>query len=134
MTKVVMKVTETTANVKIVGTGTEVINLATDLIAPTQILDGTVRVGIMFIQWTAGTSITISRGIEPIYELFGATGIFDLSGYNGMLDVQNQSDNITVNIAGGGSVLINLRKISGYTSRIEPWAFGQYDNPNVVGS
>ena len=134
MAKKIMKLTETLATVKITGTGTETITLNSDLLSPTQELADTQHVGIQFLQWTTGGNITIARNSVTIFELYGATGIFDLSGYNGMLDTQNSTNDITVTITGGGTLLMNLRKMSGYNSKIEPWAFGQYDNPNVVGS
>ena len=129
-----MKLTETLATVKIIGTGTETITLNSDLLSPTQELGDTQNVGIMFLQWTTGGNITIARNGVTVFELYGATGIFDLSGHNGMLDTQNSTHNIAVTITGGGSLLMNLRKMSGYNSKIEPWAFGQYDNPDAVGS
>lgn len=131
-----MKLTETLATVKITGTGSDTIVLATDLLSPTQELSGAgeQNVGIQFIQWTTGGNITITRNAVTVFELYGATGIFDLSGYNGMLDTQESLSDIVVTITGGGSLLINLRKIAGYNSKIEPYAFGQYDNPEAVGS
>lgn len=129
-----MKLTETLATVKINGTGTETITLNSDLLSPTQELGATPTVGIMFLQWTTGGNIAITRNGVNIFELYGATGVFDLSGHNGMLDTQNSTDNIAVTITGGGTLLMNLRKMSGYNSKIEPWAFGQYDNPEAVGS
>ena len=133
MPKRIMKLTETLATVKIDGTGTETITLNADLLSPTQELADTQHVGIQFLQWTTGGNIAISRGGVNLYTLFGGS-VFDLSGHGGMLDTEQSDQNITVTITGNGTILMNLRKMSGYNSKIEPWAFGQYDNPNVVGS
>jgi len=133
MAKRIMKLTETLATVKITGTGAETISLSTDLLSPTQELGTTPTVGIQYLQWTTGGSIIVARNGVTVFELYGSTGNFDLSGHGGMLDTQNSTNDITVTVTGGGSLLISLRKMSGYNSKIEPWAFGQYDDPTKVG-
>jgi arginine repressor len=134
MAKRIMKLTDTLAIVKVVGTGSETIALGVDLLPTTQIVSGTPTVGIGFIQWTCGTSVTVARGGVNVMELHTNEGSFDLAGNGGMLDTQNGTSDLVVTIAGGGTVFITLRKMSGYASKIEPEKFGQYDDPTAVGS
>jgi hypothetical protein len=134
MAKTVMKLTETLAIVKISGAGTETITLNSDLLSPTQTVSGTPKVGIGFINWTAGGDVTITRNSVEIYKLYQNTGEFDLSGNGGMLDTIQGTSNIAVTIVTGGVVFLTLRKIEGYASMIEPWRFGSYDNTGAVGS
>jgi hypothetical protein len=134
MAKNILKLTEGQAIVKINGTGTETITLATELLSPTQIIDGTPTVGIQFLQWSTGGSILVQRNSATIFEMYNGSGVMDLSGHWGAIDNTYATHDITVTITGGGTCLLSLRKSAGYTSKIEPWAYGQYDNPNVVGS
>ena len=134
MAKTIMKLTETLAIVKISGAGTETITLNSDLLSPTQTVSGTPKVGIGFINWTAGGDVTITRNSIEIYKLYQNTGEFDLSGNGGMLDTIQGTSNIAVTIVTGGVVFLTLRKIEGYASKIEPEKFGSYDNTGAVGS
>jgi hypothetical protein len=134
MAKSILKLTETLAIVKIVGAGTETINLSTELLSPTQIVSGTPTVGINFVQWTTGGTIMVRRNSVDVLQLYTNTGGFDLSGNGGMIDATNGTHNIEVVVTTGGTCFLTLRKISGYASKIEPHAFGQYDNTEVVGS
>ena len=136
MAKAVLKLTETSAVVKVTGTGATTINLDTDLLSPTQVLSGTVarRVGISFIQYSTGGNIIISRNGVNVFELHNNTGTFDLAGYGGCSDYTDANQNIVVTITGGGTMLIALRKDAGYDSKIETHKFGPYDNTTVVGS
>ena len=139
MAKTIMKLTETLAIVKISGAGTETISLSDPqasggLLSPTQTVSGTPKVGIGFINWTAGGDVTITRNSVEIYKLYQNTGEFDLSGNGGMLDTIQGTSNIAVTIVTGGVVFLTLRKIEGYASKIEPEKFGSYDNTGAVGS
>ena len=42
--------------------------------------------------------------------------------------------NINITITNGGTCILTLRKATGYVSRIEPFRFGQYDDPTQVGA
>jgi uncharacterized protein (AIM24 family) len=129
-----MKLTETSAIVKISGTGAETITLNTDLLSTTQTVSGTPKVGIGYLTWTTGENIVIARNGVTVYTLFTNTGEFDLSGNGGMLDIIQGTSNLVVTITGDGVIFLTLRKIEGYASKIEPEKFGSYDNPAVVGS
>lgn len=134
MAKTVLTKTETLAVVKITGAGSETIDLSTDLLSITQVLNGTLKVGINFIQWTTGGNVTIVRNGVTIFDLYTNTGNFDLSAHGGCVEYTQGDQNIVVTITGGGTVLLTLRKAGGYDSKIEPHYFGQYDNPTVVGA
>lgn len=134
MAKTIMKLTETLAIVKLSGAATETITLNSDLLSTTQTVSGTPKVGIGFIQWTTGGDVTITRNGVEIYKLYQNTGEFDLSGNGGMLDSTQGTSNIVVTISTGGVVFLTLRKMEGYASKIEPWAFGSYDDTGAVGS
>jgi hypothetical protein len=134
MAKTIMKLTETSAIVKISGTGAETITLNTDLLSTTQTVSGTPKVGIGYLTWTTGGNIVIARNGVTVYTLFTNTGEFDLSGNGGMLDIIQGTSNLVVTITGDGVIFLTLRKIEGYASKIEPEKFGSYDNPAVVGS
>lgn len=133
MAKTILKLTETEAVVKISGTGTETINLSTDLLSSTQALQGTLKVGVTFLQWTTGESITLTRNSVVVMKLFTNTGEFDLGGNGGFADYTQSDQNIAVTIAGDGVIFLTLRKAGGYKSKIEPEYFGQYDDPTKVG-
>ncbi len=134
MAKTILKLTETLAVVKISGAGTETITLGTDLLSTTQIVSGSPKVAIAFLSWTTPDNITITRNATEVYKLYTNTGEFDLGGNGGMLDVTQGTSDIAVTIPTGGVIFLTLRKLSGYTSKIEPHQFGSYDNTTVVGS
>lgn len=135
MTKRIMKLTETSAVVKITGSSPETIDLSVDLLSPTQELDpdNDPKVTITFAQWTTGEKILVERDGDEIFELHPNTGIFDFGGYGGFSEDTNATDDIDVTITGGGVLYLTLRKEKGYLSKIEPEYFGQYDNPTKVG-
>lgn len=132
--KFINKKTEGVAVVKIGGTGfTETITLGTDLLVPSQVLIGTLNVGIQHIQWatTNGTEkIIITRNGTAVMELMGQ-GVFDLSGNGGFIDSQESASDLVC--TGTGWMYITLRKTGGYKSKIETHMFGQYDDTTKVG-
>lgn len=134
--KYIAKKTEGTAIVKVGGTTfTETITLATDLLVPSQTISGgAFNVGIQHLQWVttnAGEKITITRNGQVVIELMGQ-GTMDLSGNGGFIDSQESASDLVC--TGTGWLYISLRKTAGYSTKIETWKFGQYDNTTVVGS
>lgn len=132
-TKTIMKLTEGVAIVKISGSGSSTITLNTDLLSPTQIIQGTPTVGIGQIQWSLRGTADITRNSVNVFELQNDSGWFDLNGNGGMLDATQGTSDIVVNITTGGTVFLTLRKLSGYRSKIEPYAYGPNDDPTQVG-
>ena len=145
MAKQILSLTEGYAIVKIVGTGTETIALGTDLMSPTQEpafepygdSNGTpvpYKVGINFLQWTCDNAgIDITRNGINVVEIRGTPGSLDFSSDFLSTDYTGSDKDITVNMKGEGTLLMKLRKAKGYSSKIEPQYFGQYDNPTKVG-
>ncbi len=133
--KYINKKTEGVAIVKIGGTTfTETISLATDLLVPSQIVDGTMNVGIQHIQWAttnATEKIIITRNGTVVMELMGQ-GVLDLSGNGGFIDSQEAASDLVC--IGTGWMYITLRKTGGYKSKIETHKFGQYDDTTQVGT
>jgi len=134
----VLKQTETLAIVKVWGTNTtDIIHLATDLLSPTMVISGTPTVNIT--GFTYGCSpggqdqVEVSRNGVPIANLY-QNGQIDLGGEWGISDDIGNTDDITVHMNGQGFIYINLRKVAGYKSKIEPETFGPYDNTTVVGA
>lgn len=131
----VMYQTETKAVVKVWGTASaDTITLATELLSPTMIVQGTPTVNIIGVTWfvTDGASdgVAVVRNSIPVFNLT-KNGQFDLIDISD--DTANTSD-IVVNITGTGGCYLTLRKTAGYKSKIEPETFGSYDNTTVVGS
>ena len=138
MSKRVLKQTDTLAVVKVWGTGsTDTISLATDLLSPTAVINGTPKVNISHVTWgvTPGASdqVTVTRNSVPVFNLY-QNGQFDLSGNGGWAEDTENTSNIVVTFTGTGFLYLTLRKAAGYQSKVEPEYFGQYDNPTAVGS
>jgi hypothetical protein len=137
--KTIMKKTETSVIIKISGTDVaETITLATDLLATTEVIQGTPTAPIAFIQYTIdkpeAAKVVITRGGVAVIGLYNPDGFLDFAGNGGFLEKTGQTSDIVVTITGTAFVYITLRKTAGYKSKIEPEFFGQYDNPNAVGS
>ena len=133
----VLKQTETIAVVKASGAG-GTITLATDLLSPTMLIQGTPTVNIAYAQWNisgaASDKITVTRGGTAVLNLAQNAGELDMSGNGGWAETTNNTSDLVVSITGTGEAYLTLRKVAGYKSRIEPETFGSYDNPAVVGS
>lgn len=141
LTKTILRLTETEAVVKIAGTGgTATIDLAVDILASTQALDGsTQRVNIIGITWSGGEggTIDINRNNVRVATLpSGAANTFTFDGQTLPPESTQNTSNIVVNVTAAiqGEVWIKLRKVSGYASKIETAQFSVYDNTTVVGS
>jgi hypothetical protein len=116
----VLKNTPIHAVVAVSGaSATETINLATTIKTAAQTA-GTPVVNISAIHWSvpAGNA-TITRNSVPLWLLTGARE-FDFNGYSD--NRENTSNIVVVTPAGGGTVIIELVKISGYgdTQHVNP--------------
>lgn len=139
MAKQIIKKTEALAVVKVSGTDvTETISLSTDLLASTEIVQGAPVVNVIFAQWNvsqaAGDTIAVTRGGLPVLNLYQNSGEIDMGGNGGYADNTNNTSDLVVSITGTGNLYITLRKVSGYTQKIETAKFGAYDNTSVVGA
>jgi hypothetical protein len=138
MAKDILRKTEKKVAVKISGADvTETISLNSDLLSSSQALDGGVqKVNIISLRWTGDTDskITVTRNSKVIVVLQGnSPGDFDFadSEYN---DNVNNASNIIVTTVGNAQLYMNLRKESGYASKIETPEFSVYDDTTAVGS
>jgi len=127
----VLKQTETLAVVKVYGAG-GTINLATDLLSSTMIVQGTPTVNITFAQWNispgASDKITVVRDGVSILNLQQNAGELDMGGNGGYADNIKNDKDIVVTTTGTGEVYLTLRKVSGYKSKLNPETFGSYDD------
>ena len=135
LTLQVMKQTETLAIVKVFGTDDSVtIDLDTDLLSSTMILDPAVarKVPISYVSWyvsdAAGDAVSIVRDSVPVLNLY-QNGELDFAGNGGFNETTKEGNSIVVTIVGTGGVYLTLRKAAGYISKIQPWKYGQYDDP-----
>lgn len=137
MPKRIMKQTETLAVVKVWGTNiSETISLNSDLLSSTMVVDGTPRVNISFLTSYSPSdadSVAIFRNSVPVVYLTGVDQL-DFSGNFGITEDTENASNFVVTITGTAGVYLNLRKVSGYKSKIETAQFSVYDDLNAVGS
>lgn len=138
--KTVLKKTHNEAVVKVAGTAAAAtISLASDLLPSSQALTsgGTPAVNIIGMHWVGatGSSITVVRGGVTIVSVAAeSANNFDLEGL-GFVDTVGNTSDIVVTIAGAeAAIYIQLRKIDGYSSKIESAQFGAHDDETVVGS
>lgn len=134
----IIKQTETMAIVKVWGTNsTDTIALATDLLSPTMVVQGTPTVNISYITWYvspgASDSVNIVRNSIPVLNLH-QNGDLDFAGNGGFNEDTANTSNVVVSIVGNGGCYITFRKVAGYKSKIEPETFGPNDNTTVVGA
>lgn len=136
MAKDFLRKTEKKVAVKVSGTNvTETITLATDLLVPTQVVSGTPKVNILAFKWAGalGATVTITRNSKTIVKL-----VCDNPGEMDFLDseftesINNDSDLVVVT-TGEAQLWLNLRKESGYKSKIETPEFSVYDDLTKVG-
>lgn len=120
MALTVLKKTPIHCVVAISGTGaTETINLDTTLSTPSQTASSPV-VNISAVHWSVPTgNATITRNSVQLWALTGARE-FDFNGYSD--NRENASNIVVVTPAGGGTVILELVKISGYgdTQHVNP--------------
>lgn len=145
---VVQKVSDSEAIVKVSGntTGAVTINIATDILAPNQIVypvGGTPVANIIGFQWSGdvGATYRIDRGGVRVATLLADNGNFLDFVELFPAENTNNTSNITVTIvktdgttAVQGELWIRIRKVSGYASKIETAVYSVYDNLTAVGS
>jgi hypothetical protein len=123
-TKAVLKLTQVHGVVKVRGTGSATIALATDL-KKTSESQSTPKVNIRTIHWAMsdGDTATVTRNSVTLYYLSG-TGKMEFMGWS---DNEENGSDIVVNFSSGtGSVVLELAKISGYGSQ-------QHQNQGALG-
>lgn len=119
MAKKILKTIQNKTVVEIVldAAGSETIDLQTDLLCPTQVVDGATQVvDIDSIQFSLQPTqlCTIARNAENVLQLYGSSN-WQFNGYS--INQQNTSD-IVVTLAGAGTVILELAKKSGYSATV----------------
>lgn len=138
MAKTVLRLTNQTSAVKLIGAGTYTIALATDLLLPTEALSGTsvptVNIVRVIAVGAAASSANITRNAISVMDIAPERGIdINFTEATFLDNIANTSD-LVVTIVGNASVYLLLRKLTGYNTKIEYAQFGSADNPLVVGS
>ncbi|NBP03234.1 MAG: hypothetical protein EBU90_24675 [Proteobacteria bacterium] len=137
--KYILKNTNQETVVKVSGSdGSVTITLNSDLIANTQVLQGTTQtVNIISANWTGsrGSGIVIARNGTTILPITAdQPQRLDFSG-EGYVDTVENTKDLTVSISGAeGVVYLVLRKVAGYATKIETAEFSVYDNTSVAGA
>ena len=136
----ILKNTAQEVVVKVAGTaGSDTISLATDILAPTQELDGgTQTVNIVGIAWmgAVGSSIQITRNSTVVMTMGSeAAALFDFTGQGMVPDTTENTSDLTVTITGTqAECWIRLRKVSGYKTKVEYATYGSYEDESRVGA
>lgn len=139
MAKNILRKTESKVAVKLHGTGlNETVTLNSDCLASTEALTvgGTPTVNILGLHWSgaADAVATITRNSVVIATLqANASGELLFADSEFTESIENTSD-IVVTSTGLMQVWILLRKVAGYSSKIETAQFSVYDDTNAVGS
>jgi hypothetical protein len=114
-TKAVLKLTQIHGVVKVRGTGSATIALATDLKKASE-TQSSPKANIRTLHWAleVGTTATIARNSVVLYHLSGS-GKMEFMGWS---DNEENGSDIVVDFTGGqGAVVLELAKISGYGSQ-----------------
>lgn len=132
-TKRILKLTNTEAIVKIDGEpGTVTIDLDVDLKLSSEDIVGTPRVNIITMQASGkpNSVLSVARNSENLWDLQANTaGLVDLNNIGGISDpTNNTSDIVVTSSTAEGQLLLRLRKVSGYVTKIRPAETGS-DQP-----
>lgn len=124
-TKRILKLTNTEAIVKIDGdVGSVTIDLDVDLKLATEDIVGTPAVNILTMQVSGkvGGVASITRNSETLWDLSSNTGeIIDLNNIGGISDSTHNTSDIVVTTSGAETqLLLKLRKVAGFKSKIRP--------------
>ena len=134
-TKRILKLTNTEAIVKIDGEpGTVTIDLDVDLKLSSEDIVGTPRVNIITMQASGkpNSVLSVARNSENLWDLQANTAeLVDLNNIGGISDpTNNTSDIVVTSSTAEGQLLLRLRKVSGYVTKIRPAETGS-DAPVV---
>ncbi len=129
-TQAVLKVYRDTA-------GTETITLAS-LALVSEEISGTPTVNIRGIMFgmKPNSNVVVQRDASGTPEgkiYLCSTGYFDFAG-NGYADNTYNDKNIQIVFSAEGTVIIDLAKVKGYKTRLQPAEFSVYDNPTSTTS
>lgn len=137
--KIVQVLTHQEASVRVSGTdGSAIIDLAKDLVHPTQSVTSLPKVNIVGVTWAGedpGMIKVIRNNVTVMILMADAATFLDFEGQNCYPESTENASNIEVQISKAEcQVWLKLRKISGYVSSIEIADFGAHDDPTKIGS
>lgn len=139
--KTIMKNTHQETIVKVAGTdGSATIDLQTDLVNPSQVVDGaTQTVSIVGVMWSGATGgqIQLTRNNVIIKTMVAESGDYhDYSGQDMCPETIEAESDIVVTISGAqAECWLKLRKVSGYKSKSGEYAqYGSYEDETRVGA
>lgn len=137
MPKTILKKTGAKVAVKLHGNNlNETVTLATDCLVSSEAVVGTPKANILSIHWTGAPDAfaTITRNSVKVAILnSGSSGEITFYDTDFTDSIESESD-LVVTSTGEMQVWIVLRKVSGYSSKIETAEYSVYDNVNAVGS
>lgn len=139
MAKTILKQNGNKAVVKLHGSGlSETIRLNTDLLLPTEALTvgGTPTVTIAAVHWTGELNAiaTIKRNGITIFDLQANAAAQMFFQDQEFTDSVESTGNIVITSTGSMQIYLILKKVTGYSSKIETSEFSVYDDTSVVGS
>lgn len=134
LNKRVLKLTNTEAILKFDGgVDTYTIDLQTDLLGANEVLDGTqaVNITMMVVSGAPTGVVTITRNSVILYHLsVDACAVIDMQALGPVSDnTLNTYDIVVANTVAAAEVIIKLRKVAGYKTKIQPETYGVYDDP-----
>jgi len=132
-TKTVTKLTTTDAIVRIVATAAAdaaTIDLQTDLKMANETLGADQSVYITAVLATTSNSVKLTRNSVTIADFYGNLQTVEAE----WAFIDQPTYDIIATFAGPGTIVLHLKKVSGYNTPFETASFGSYDNPNAVGS
>lgn len=137
MAKTILRKTGAKVAVKLHGNNLgETITLNSDCLLSSESIVGTPTVNILSMHWCGAPDAyaTITRNSVKIAILHsGSSG--EITFYDTeFTDTIENTSNIVVTSTGEMQVWILLRKVAGYSSKIETAEFSVYDDTNAVGS
>lgn len=140
VTKTILKNVNQEAVIKVSGTdGSAVIDLQTDLVASTQVVDGaTQTVNIVGLIWTGATNgiAEVSRDGTIIATLqANAAGALEFGGQAMIPETIQNTKDITITISGAQTECwIRVKKVGGYKTKVEYATYGAYEDEARVGA
>lgn len=140
VTKTILKNVNQETVIKVAGTaGAATIDLQTDLVANTQVVDGaTQTVNIVGLIWTGATDgiVQIARDGTIIATLqANAAGALEFGGQAMIPETVENTKDITVTISGAqAECWIRVKKVGGYKTKVEYSTFGAYEDEARVGA
>lgn len=139
--KTVLKNSESETVIKVTGSGGDVtIDLQTDLVSSTQVVDGgTQTVNITGVSWSGETtqySLVLRNNVRVFTLSGGAASSLMFDGQTMCPETTQNTSDIVVSMSGTGEgeCWIRLRKVAGYKSKVETSIYGSYDDPTRVGA